>query len=278
MQGWVKIFRSIQDHWLWDDKPFSKGQAWVDLLLMAGHTDNKILMGNELIELEEGSFITSERKLSDRWGWSRKKVDGFLSLLQKENMVVIKKNHQRTAINIVNYRVFQNIDNKKEPQKSHEGTTKEPPKHINKNVKNDKNNNYIYNVERNESEDKSKDAEYQYKAIVDYLNEKTGKKFEDKSKDTRKHIKARINEGRTFDDFKHVIDVKCAEWKGTSMSQYLRPSTLFGSKFESYLNQEPVPQNGEDKPAWKKNVKDLNNFASRRYDMDDLERQLLDRR
>ena len=75
-----------------------------------------------------------------------------------------------------------------------------------------------------------------YKHIIDYLNEKVGTHYRATNKTTQKHINARLTEGYTYDDFKTVIDKKCAEWKGTSMEQYLRPETLFGTKFESYLN------------------------------------------
>ena len=124
-QGWISIHRQLQSHWLWEDKPFSRGQAWIDLLLLANHADNKFLFGNELIEVKAGCFITSERKLAERWGWSRKKVDCFLKLLEKDNMLVMEKNHQRTAINIVNYSDFQDGDTKKEPAKNQQRTTKE---------------------------------------------------------------------------------------------------------------------------------------------------------
>ena len=85
------------------------------------------------------------------------------------------------------------------------------------------------------------EAEYPYKAICDRLNTLSGTAFKDKSKDTRKHIKARFEEGFTLEDFYTVIDKKVAEWRGTDMEKYLRPSTLFGSKFESYLNQCDKP-------------------------------------
>lgn len=75
-----------------------------------------------------------------------------------------------------------------------------------------------------------------YKIIIDYLNEKAGTNYKAKSRDTQKHINARLNEGATVEDFKKVVDKKCADWKGTEWEQYLRPSTLFGTKFESYLN------------------------------------------
>lgn len=74
--------------------------------------------------------------------------------------------------------------------------------------------------------------------IVDYLNSVCGTNYRPNTKNTQKHINARIAEGYTLDDFKTVIDKKAAEWKGKDMEQYLRPDTLFGTKFESYLNQK----------------------------------------
>lgn len=82
---------------------------------------------------------------------------------------------------------------------------------------------------------------YPYKEICERLNEFAGTAFRDKSKDTRKLIKARFEDGFTLEDFFTVIDKKVAEWRGTDMEKYLRPSTLFGSKFESYLNQCDKP-------------------------------------
>lgn len=72
--------------------------------------------------------------------------------------------------------------------------------------------------------------------IVEYLNQKAGTKYRASSKSTSQHIHARLEEGFSVDDFKTVIDKKCAEWIGTEFAQYLRPATLFGTKFEGYLN------------------------------------------
>jgi uncharacterized phage protein (TIGR02220 family) len=83
--------------------------------------------------------------------------------------------------------------------------------------------------------DKNKKSEI-YSAIVDHLNEKAGTKYRANGQATQRHINARIAEGFTVDDFKTVIDKKCDEWKGGEMEKYLRPETLFGTKFESYLN------------------------------------------
>ena len=73
-------------------------------------------------------------------------------------------------------------------------------------------------------------------AVVAYLNEKAGTNYRASSKATARHIKARYEEGYTLQDFYTVIDKKVAEWKGGEMERYLRPETLFGTKFEGYLN------------------------------------------
>jgi uncharacterized phage protein (TIGR02220 family) len=83
--------------------------------------------------------------------------------------------------------------------------------------------------------------------IINYLNEKTGKKFSPKPEGTIKLIAGRLKEGHTLDDFKQVIDTKVAKWRGDpKMDDYLRPDTLFRpSNFDSYLNERiatiPVP-------------------------------------
>lgn len=75
--------------------------------------------------------------------------------------------------------------------------------------------------------------------IIDYLNFKIGTHYRFTSRKTQSLIKARMNEGFNVDDFKIVIDNKVAEWgKDERMNKYLRPETLFGTKFESYLNQQ----------------------------------------
>ena len=93
-----------------------------------------------------------------------------------------------------------------------------------------------------------------YSSVIDYLNEKANSKYKATSKDNQKHIKARINEGYGFDDFKKVVDNMCSAWKNTEFENYLRPSTLFGVKFENYLNWKKTGgnNNGNSK-SWRNN-------------------------
>ncbi|MFD1707343.1 conserved phage C-terminal domain-containing protein [Siminovitchia sediminis] len=80
-----------------------------------------------------------------------------------------------------------------------------------------------------------------FSEVVDYLNAKTGSSYKPSTRKTRELIRARWNEGFTLEDMKKVIDLKTKEWlHDPHWRNYLRPETLFGTKFESYLNQKPV--------------------------------------
>jgi uncharacterized phage protein (TIGR02220 family) len=79
--------------------------------------------------------------------------------------------------------------------------------------------------------------------IINYLNEKSGKAYRPNSDKTKKLISARLNEGFTVQDFKTVIDNKVSSWFGNKdMEKFLRPETLFGTKFEGYLNEKSFKQ------------------------------------
>ena len=84
-----------------------------------------------------------------------------------------------------------------------------------------------------------------YSRVIDYINKKADTRYRSTTKKNKDLIKARINEGFTEDDFIKVIDNKVKEWVNTDMQKYLRPETLFGTKFEVYLNQKEVVSNGQ---------------------------------
>ena len=79
------------------------------------------------------------------------------------------------------------------------------------------------------------------KEIISYLNLKAKKNFKVNTASHHKFIKARLKEGYALEDFKKVVDVMVAKWKGTEYEQYLQPQTLFGNKMDNYLNQ-PMPR------------------------------------
>ena len=107
-RGWIKLHRKIKDNIFWDEKPFSKGQAWVDLLLIANHKDGVIKVKNgELITIKRGECGYSQKGLADKWGWSRGKVNRFLCFLNERKMVQQKIIENHTVTAILNYDSYQ---------------------------------------------------------------------------------------------------------------------------------------------------------------------------
>jgi hypothetical protein len=102
MSGWVKIHRRLASHELWDADPFSRGQAWVDLIFMANHKD-RFVSGEKV---KKGGIITSQVKLAKRWGWSRSKTQRFLSYLEKEGMIKMSVSTKRAYLTICNYESY----------------------------------------------------------------------------------------------------------------------------------------------------------------------------
>ncbi len=149
------MHRKLQDCWIWEiDKPFDERSAWIDLLLSANHTDVKIPFNGELVLVERGQFITSVRKLSEKWKWNKDKVLKFLRLLENDKMIKRDSDKFRTLITIENYDIYQD---KEDMERTQDGTQQgtadghdtdttrtrhghEPATNKNvKNVKNDKN-------------------------------------------------------------------------------------------------------------------------------------------
>lgn len=91
--------------------------------------------------------------------------------------------------------------------------------------------------------------------IVDHLNQRAGTHYRAATPNTRKLIKARLKEGFTVDEIKLVIDKKCTEWlNNPSMREYLRPATLFGNKFEGYLNAPSRPYASQNNATYPKQI------------------------
>jgi uncharacterized phage protein (TIGR02220 family) len=114
-----------------------------------------------------------------------------------------------------------------------------------KNILNNYNENEIHNDNDNDNDndvsyhDSYNDSYHDScEEIINHLNTRTGQHYKTTTKKTRDLIKARLKEKFTVNDFKVVIDKMCVEWMNTDMQKYLRPETLFGTKFEGYLNRE----------------------------------------
>ena len=124
-KGYIKVYRDIRDHWIWTDEeePFSRGQAWIDLIMMVNHNDKDILFNGRLIHVEKGCRITSLRRLSERWKWSIHKVSDFLNLLEKEGMISQVRDSKKTLITLIKYEDYQSSKSKGGTVKGHSKDT-----------------------------------------------------------------------------------------------------------------------------------------------------------
>lgn len=144
--GWVKLYRGIVKHWLWQEKPFSKGQAWMDLVLLAGYQPRKLRVGAHMLQLEIGELLISEASLMERWGWGKSRLRSFLALLEEDQMILRKIDHGRTVISLTGYRDYQQRQTDFEPQPDHIRTGNEPETNRYKKDKNNKNNKNFKNI------------------------------------------------------------------------------------------------------------------------------------
>ena len=117
MSGWIKLHRSILDHWIYESKdPFSKREAWVDILLQVNYTPKKVNIGGDLFECGIGESVNSLDTWAKRWGWNKSKVRRFLKLLESDSMVVTKSIQKTTHLTVVNYETYQDVRNADETQ------------------------------------------------------------------------------------------------------------------------------------------------------------------
>ena len=204
---------------------------WVRLLLKANYKETKFVFNNKVEILKPGQLLTGRKKLSKETGIKETQVYKILNFLEKEQQIEQQKTNKFTVITIRNWGRYQQEKQQKEQPSDNQATTKRQPSDTYKNIKKEK-----------------KDNKKIYIAVIDYLNRKTGKKF----KTTRGNIKwveVRLNEGYTLEDFKKVIDIKTSQWKNDpDNNRFLRPETLFGNKFDGYLNEKVTPK-GTDKVA-----------------------------
>lgn len=122
MEGWIRLYRQIKNHWIWKDKePFDKRSAWIDLLLMVNHSNKKITFEDDFITIERGQTLTSIKKLSERWMWSRHKVSDYVNRLEQDGMIVQIRDTRKILISIVNYDKYQTVEKKRTYLRTHLG-------------------------------------------------------------------------------------------------------------------------------------------------------------
>jgi hypothetical protein len=107
-RGYIKLFRKIQENDQWLSEPFTRSQAWIDLILLANYKPGVIRVRGNRVEVKRGQVGWSQVALANRWKWSRGKVRRFLKDLEKnERQIVQQKNNITSLIDIVNYDEYQ---------------------------------------------------------------------------------------------------------------------------------------------------------------------------
>lgn len=139
-KGWIKLYRQSEENPLYFSEPFDRWHAWQDLLLIVNHERKQFISKGQLITLEPGQTVTSDRILAQRWHWSREKVRRFLKLLNDTSMCTIKRTTNGTILTVINWAKFQGTQTTDETTdettgKTTDETTDETLTRMNKNDK-----------------------------------------------------------------------------------------------------------------------------------------------
>ena len=234
--------------------------------------DGHVEIANEIIEILAMTYLSSYESqvlwaiFRKTYGWQKK--EDWITNTQLSRMTNIKECHiSRTMKKLIKRNMVIKNGKKISFQKDYDKWEKIPIQVTNKNIpKQDKKipiqvtkdthsgiKKIPIQVDTKETKEtttketiqKKENTFLLIKEIIDYLNKKTGKHFLPETIITRRVIKARLKEGRKINAFKWVIDVKCKEWLNTDMDKFLRPETLFGNKFEGYLNEKIIESKEE---------------------------------
>jgi hypothetical protein len=140
MSGWVKIHRKVQDHWMFkEQREFSRFEAWLDMLLCANHSEQKVIIQGIVYTVKQGESLHSLETWSKRWNWSKSKVKRFFDTLTKELMIVTTNETKTTRITICNYASYQVERNADETRTRRRRNADETQTEPNKNDKNENN-------------------------------------------------------------------------------------------------------------------------------------------
>ena len=114
-RGFIALFRSLQEHWIYpSDRQFTEYEAWIDLLLEANHKPRPVRVKNKIIQCKRGQSVRSLTRWAERWKWSKSKVYRFLELLESDGMIETVSETVTTRISICNYESYQSKENKSE--------------------------------------------------------------------------------------------------------------------------------------------------------------------
>ena len=114
MSSWIKLFRDINKHWIWQNSDYLKW--WLDILLEVNHAPAKVVIKNKIYDCNRGEKLYSLDTWAHRWGTNKSKARRFLQLLQNDNMIVLKSETQTTRLIVCKYDTYQDMRNGDETQ------------------------------------------------------------------------------------------------------------------------------------------------------------------
>ena len=200
------------------------------------------------LDNEKGCFA-SNAYLSNFFGLSKGRISQLVNQLKDKGYITVKyqregKQIKQRVIRVVS-QLNRGINFPKQPIKNPKQGYLENVKENSTSINNTVNSTDIY------SQAEPEGVAEKTKTIVGYLNEKTDSHYKATTPKTKQLVQARLKEGFSVDDFKTVIDKKTATWLNDSkMNKYLRPLTLFGTKFEDYLNEKVKGQPNKNDPYY----------------------------
>ena len=173
-KGWISIHRKILKNPIVKmSKTYSRFEAWTWLLLRATYSNQKVVLGSDIYHLKSGEILTSQKKLCQEFNWGNSKLRTFLTLLEKDEMIVVKTNKKLTHLTILNYKDLQKNQITTKPQPNHNQIHSNKENKVNKDI-------YIRISEFKEQCSKLIDSKHQeYDNFINYYTEYNdgGKKF-----------------------------------------------------------------------------------------------------
>jgi len=279
--GWVKIYRQLEENPLWTSEPFTRGQAWVDLIMLANHREGEVWVRDNCLKIKRGEIGRSEKTLAERWKWSRSKVRNFIKYLEKRQQVEQRKSHVMSTLSIVNYDQFQGErttdrttagqqeDNSRTTAGQQQDTNKKDNNEKNaENENNDKNQsltNFLEEGQDLKSKSSTADRNKSMREDFDLLWSKLGRSWPRKENrkrhDSEKRYLQSRRDGYSHDQILDVLSEYHDTWQGEEM-----PCAMHNLLTPTMIRQ--FLEDGVDKPTRKLSTSEKNHEIINAIDWD----------
>lgn len=218
-RGWVRLHRKIDENKYWLSEKFTRGQAWVDLLMIACHSPQTVFIRGIEINLQRGQFCWSQEALSKRWKWGKHKTNLFLKCLRSDGQLTLKQHHKIGIYSVLNYDKYQSDEPQTAPQTAPQTVYKQ----------------HLYNNDNNEKNDKNEELHIQRPKISNKLNISRSQELT--------FLKA--FPGMTTTELREQAQA-CNTYMNMSSSNYTNPGLFFRGWLERYAKEKKAKTNEFD--------------------------------